>query len=78
MAWVPSMFSVYLMHSHGLAWNYLAAIENGFLKSGVPLVFAYAFTAAVVFCTCVVGDLPRRGFVLLLAKCHSRKRVSNA
>ena len=74
----PSMFSVYLMHSHGLAWNYLATIENGFLKSGVPLVLAYAFTAAVVFGACVVGDLPRRGFALVFMKCMSRKRVSNA
>ena len=56
----PTMFSVYLMHSHGYAWKYLTAVEEYFLNVGVRLPFAYLLTAMCVFCTCVVWDMPRR------------------
>ena len=60
-AWLgPTMFSVYLIHSHGYAWKYLEVIENGFLNAGFGLPFAYIFTATSVFCVCVVLDVPRR------------------
>ena len=56
----PSMFSVYLMHSHGHAWEYLKAVEDAVLSRGLPLPIAYLATACCVFVACVVLDLPRR------------------
>ncbi len=74
----PSMFSVYLMHSHGLAWGYLALVEDWLLNHGVPLGFAYLLTAVTVFVVCVVGDLPRRIFALLWDRYVTRKYVLHA
>ena len=56
----PSIFSVYLMHSHGQAWGYLREEQDFLLERGVPLGFAYLFTALTVFLVCIVADFPRR------------------
>lgn len=60
-AWLgPTMFSVYLMHSHGYAWKYLTTVEEWFLNADIKLPFAYLLTALCVFCVCLVLDIPRR------------------
>ena len=56
----PSMFSIYLIHSHGQAWGYLRNVEEWVLSAGVPLWLAWFATAAVVFAACVMADMPRR------------------
>ena len=56
----PSMFSVYLMHSHGYAWKYLVKTEDYILSMGLPLCLTYIITAIIVFSVCVVADMPRR------------------
>ena len=63
----PSMFSVYLMHSHGQAWSYLVRIENAILGMGMPICIAYVGTAAVIFLVCVLLDMPRRIIVYIVA-----------
>ena len=58
--WIgPSMFSVYLVHSHGQAWGYLKAIEDMLLAHSLPLPMVYMLTAIVVFGVCLLADLPR-------------------
>lgn len=60
-AWLaPSMFSVYLMHSHGHGWGCLRMIQDGLIDKGVPTGIAYLLTALTVFSVCTVADLPRR------------------
>lgn len=68
----PSMFSVYLIHSHGQAWGYLAAIEDALLAHGLPLPLAYVMTAACVFAVCVVLDMPRRFLAGIIARMCKR------
>ena len=63
-----SMFSVYLMHSHGRAWGYLKIVQDYLLGKGFPLVVAYLMTALIVFSLCVVADLPRRGVAAICNK----------
>ena len=64
----PSMFAVYLMHSHGQGWGYLREIQDGLLLRNVPIGGAYLLTALVVFVVCIVADLPRRMAAILLKK----------
>ena len=64
----PSMFSVYLMHSHGQGWGYLQWLQDSLLAWDVPLVVAYLLTALGVFAVCVAADLPRRIVVMLLKR----------
>ena len=64
----PSLFSVYLIHSHGYAWGYLKEVQDWLLSCGIPLGIAYLFTAIVVFIVCLLADLPRRAVVILLNK----------
>ena len=68
-AWLgPSMFSVYLMHSHGYGWGYLRMIQDGLIDKDVPIGIGYFLTALTVFCACTVADLPRRLVALLFKK----------
>lgn len=66
----PSMFSIYLMHSHGYAWGYLKIMEDWLVASLVPMPFVYGLTAIVVFGVCLILDLPRRiiGLLVLMMK----------
>lgn len=64
----PSMFSVYLMHSHGQGWGYLQEIQDRLLACNVPLLAAYLLTALVVFAVCIATDLPRRIVAMLLKR----------
>ena len=67
----PSMFSVYLLHSHGYGWCYLQHLEDYCLENlHFPLFFAYCTVALVVFGVCVLADLLRR-------LCVMRYRKSN-
>lgn len=56
----PSMFSVYLLHSHPAAFAYMSGLEDVLLAEHVPMVVVYLLTALVVFIVCVVIDIPRR------------------
>lgn len=56
----PSMFTVYLLHSHRHAFGYLTIVHDSLLRKGFSLVAAYLMTALIVFFLCVVADLPRR------------------
>ena len=68
-AWLgPSMFSVYLMHSHGQGWGYLRMIQDGLIDKGVPIGIGYFLTALTVFCVCTVADLPRRLVAIFFKK----------
>ncbi len=68
-AWLgPSMFSVYLMHSHGHAWRYVKAFQDGVLAHGAPLVIGYLLTAFAVFAICVIADMPRRCFTMMFKR----------
>lgn len=68
-SWIgPSMFSVYLLHSHGQAWGYLKKVMDSLLAQGMPLGVAYLTTALLVFCLCVVADSPRRVFAIVFNK----------
>ena len=59
----PSMFSVYLMHSHGYAWDYLKYIESYVVGKGLPLGVVFGCTAGAIFSMSVLLDMPRRFFV---------------
>ena len=62
-AWLgPSMFSVYLLHSHEHAWKYLKVVQDWSLSIGMPLGIAYLVTAMTVFLVCILADVPRRIF----------------
>lgn len=68
-AWLgPSMFSVYLLHSHGQGWGYLRVIQDWLLDKGLSLGVAYILTALSVFIVCLVADLPRRFAAILFKK----------
>lgn len=56
----PSMFSIYLLHSHTASFAYMQKLEDCLLGANLPLALMYAVTAVVVFLLCVVADLPRR------------------
>ena len=56
----PSMFSVYLMHSHGYAWWYLKRIEDCLSANSVPMPIVYGLTAIAVFIMCLLADFLRR------------------
>ena len=60
----PSMFSVYLMHSLGCAWEYLKGVEAYLLGKGLPLVVVFVCTAVAIFSVSVLLDIPRRIFIL--------------
>lgn len=64
----PSMFSVYLSHSHGYAWGYFKIMENYLLANSVPVSMVYVLTAIVVFIVCIVADLPRRTIMIFNRK----------
>lgn len=66
----PSMFSIYLMHSHEYGWGYFKMMEDGLLANSVPMPFVYGLTAIVVFVACLILDLPRRiiGLLVLMMK----------
>lgn len=58
----PSLFSIYLLHSHvSVGFPLMKALENH-LVGYMPIPFAYFATAAIVFVSCLVLDLPRRAF----------------
>lgn len=57
---VPSMFTVYLIHSHRYAWGYLKVYFDRILSFNIPLMIAYLFTAITIFIFCLLLDFPRR------------------
>lgn len=59
----PSMFSVYLMHSHGYAWDYLKCIESYLVGNRLPLSVVFLCTASAIFGASVLLDMPRRFFI---------------
>ena len=68
-AWLgPSMFSVYLLHSHGHAWRYLKGMQDGLIAHGIPLAGGYLLTALAVFAICVIADLPRRCLTMIFKR----------
>ena len=69
----PSMFSVYLLHSHGEAWGYLRRFEKLQVEHGIPIVGVYMLTALTVFAVCMIADIPRR--FLGMGITRLRKRV---
>ena len=56
----PSMFSIYLFHSHTASFVYMQRFEDCLLGAHLPLALMYVVTAVLVFLLCVVADLPRR------------------
>lgn len=56
----PSMFSVYLIHSHGYAWGYLKASEDWLMGYGLPIWGAWILMALAIFVLGVGLDMPRR------------------
>lgn len=73
--WIaPSMFSVYLLHSHEFARGYIRGFEEYLgLNWHLNSVVVYVVTAVAIFCFCLILDLLRRGFVALLYY-HRRRR----
>lgn len=56
----PSLFSIYLLHSHvSIGFALMKALENC-LVGYMPVVLAYFATALIVFTGCFLLDLPRR------------------
>ena len=56
----PSLFSVYLLHSHGRVGFPLIESLQSWLLPYMPIGCAYIFTAIAVFSTCIILDVPRR------------------
>lgn len=56
----PSLFSVYLLHSHSGGFGYMSKLMEYLLGTGVPLLMAYVIVAVVVFSICLLCDVPRR------------------
>lgn len=56
----PSLFSIYLLHSQEFGFHDVRYIEEVVLEMGVPMILAYFVTAGIVFCICLIVDLPRR------------------
>jgi surface polysaccharide O-acyltransferase-like enzyme len=70
-AWLaPSMFSVYLIHSHGYAWGYFKMIEDYLLANFVSMSIVYVLTALIIFIVCLLADLPRRWILRFYRKHH--------
>jgi hypothetical protein len=72
----PSIFSVYLMHSHGNAWGYFKAFERYLFNLGFISPFVYLLTSLCVFFACIVLDLPRRIIVCGLKNINLTQRKS--
>ena len=69
----PSLFSIYLIHSHvSVGFPLMKALENR-LAEHMPVACAYFATAAIVFWGCLVLDLPRRILFWLVARTVSRR-----
>ena len=69
----PSLFSIYLLHSHvTIGFPLMKALENR-LAEHMPVACAYFATAAIVFWGCLVLDLPRRILFWLVARTVSRR-----
>lgn len=65
----PSLFSIYLLHSHTNAgFPIMKALENA-LADRMPVACAYFATAVIVFASCLLLDLPRRASAFLFARC---------
>ncbi len=64
----PSMFSVYLLHSHGGFGFYLIKCAEKFLvdEKGLCVYLVYGIVASVIFFTCTLLDMPRRVLAQLL------------
>ncbi len=71
----PSMFSIYLLHSHKEAFGYISILENKIFSFNIPLSLTYLITAVIIFCICVLYDIPRRIFAYLLGKVLCRYQL---
>ena len=56
----PSMFSVYLLHSHLVGETIIKAFQNRLVSGGLSKWFSIAICALSVFVGCIVIDLVRR------------------
>ena len=57
---VPSLFSIYLLHSHEFGFRLIMSFEDGLLNFGLPLFGVHIVSAVGVFSACLLLDLPRR------------------
>lgn len=69
----PSLFSVYLLHSNDVGFGFISRMSFfGVETHHLPLFIVYGAVSVVVFCGCVLLDIPRRILVWLLRPVLSR------
>jgi len=71
-ALAPSMFTVYLIHSHAYGFMVMARLENALLGRGWNIFVCYLVVAVSVFAVGVVADIPRRLLMAFLGRHHSQ------
>lgn len=64
----PSLFSVYLLHSHGHVGFPLIHRLESFASGHMPIALGYVVCAFIVFVVCVAADIPRRLFAYCILK----------
>lgn len=56
----PSMFAVFLIHAHKAWFDVLARVEAYWLDLGLHPAVMYMYVTVMIFCACIMLDLPRR------------------
>ena len=61
----PSMFSVFLIHTNNWCLNSMYGYVDTIAGFGVPKIMSFFAVAILIFCACLVLDLPRRLVITL-------------
>lgn len=65
----PSMFAVYLLHSHkSIGFVIINRYEEYLCSIGIPLPFVWGISAITIFVTTLLLDAPRRMLIFLLKR----------
>lgn len=68
----PSMFSVYLLHTNAIGFKLLKDVEGNMIADGWNYYLMSLILAIVIFCGCILLDLPRRLVSWLFGKISCR------
>lgn len=63
----PSIFSVYLLHTHASGFAWMSRYGEWLLSAGLGRHATYLAVAVTTFSICLVLDMPRRGVVRLVS-----------
>ena len=70
----PSMFSVFLMHTHGLVLRHIKQWDDNVNNHIGCLPLSFLLVALFIFTSGLLLDIPRRIVGMFLKKCFEAKR----